>query len=67
LLVGLIVGSTVGMGRIMQGGHYLSDVVFAFYVVWLSCEGVARGFRAWDLRHLPPHHPERRGPRSALR
>jgi len=38
LLVGLMAGSAIGAGRIMQGGHFLSDVVFAFYAVWLSCE-----------------------------
>ncbi|HEX5371150.1 MAG TPA: phosphatase PAP2 family protein [Aquabacterium sp.] len=67
LLIGVVTGSIVGLGRIMQGGHYLSDVVFSFYVVWLSCELIAYGLRQWDLRKLPPHHPARKGPRRALR
>jgi lipid A 4'-phosphatase len=41
LLIGLVAGSVVGFGRILQGGHFLSDIVFAFYAVWLSCELVA--------------------------
>ncbi len=48
--IGLIAGIAVGMGRIMQGGHYLSDVVFSFYAVWLSCELVAFGMRRFDQR-----------------
>lgn len=52
-LTGLLAGSLVGMGRILQGGHYLSDVVFAFYAVWISCELVALGLRKFDSR--APH------------
>ena len=51
VLAGLVAGSTIGLGRIMQGGHYLSDVVFSFYAVWLSCELVAFGLRRYDARH----------------
>jgi len=36
----------VGFGRILQGGHYLSDVLFSFYAIWLSCELVVW----WDHR-----------------
>lgn len=41
LLMGMVAGSLVGLARIMQGAHYLGDVVFAFHTVWLSCEAVA--------------------------
>lgn len=42
----LIVGGALGVMRMAQGGHFLSDVVFAFYAVW---------FVAWVLaRWLPP-------------
>ncbi|MCH8180721.1 MAG: phosphatase PAP2 family protein [Proteobacteria bacterium] len=60
LLVGLIAGSAVGTGRIMQGGHYLSDIVFAFYAVWLSCE-LVRWLDARRLRKAqpPPSRPHR--------
>ena len=59
-LIGLVSGAVIGAGRIMQGGHFLSDVIFAFYTVWLSCELVA-----WiDPRRLqrgqpPPSRPHR--------
>lgn len=66
-IIGLTTGALVGLGRIMQGGHYLSDVVFSFYVVWLSCELVAYGFKRYDLSKLPPWHPARIGPRRAIR
>ncbi|MDR3087226.1 MAG: phosphatase PAP2 family protein [Azoarcus sp.] len=35
-LIGLAFGGIVGFGRITQGGHFLSDVVFAFYFTWFS-------------------------------
>lgn len=41
LLIGTVAGGVVGMGRMMQGGHFLSDIIFAFYAIWLSCELVA--------------------------
>lgn len=41
LLIGLVTGGIVGLGRILQGGHFLSDILFAFFTVWLSCELVA--------------------------
>lgn len=41
LLIGLVVGGAIGLGRILQGGHFFSDVLFAFFTVWLSCEIVA--------------------------
>jgi lipid A 4'-phosphatase len=58
-LIGLVAGAAIGAGRIMQGGHFLSDVIFSFYSVWISCELVA-----WlDRKRLskgrppPPHRP----------
>lgn len=40
-LIGALSGAIIGMGRILQGGHFLSDIIFSFYAVWLSCELVA--------------------------
>jgi lipid A 4'-phosphatase len=34
--IGLVLGGIAGLGRISQGGHFLSDVVFAFYFTWFS-------------------------------
>lgn len=53
-LIGLVSGAVIGAGRIMQGGHFLSDVIFAFYSVWLSCELVAWLDRRRLQRGLPP-------------
>ncbi len=36
LLAGAIIGVVVGGARVIQGAHFLSDVVFAFWVVWFS-------------------------------
>lgn len=35
LCLGVATGATVGLVRIIQGGHFLSDVVFAGYAIWL--------------------------------
>ena len=35
LAAGLALGSAVGLGRMLQGGHFLSDVVFAFWTVYV--------------------------------
>lgn len=51
LLIGMVTGGAVGLGRILQGGHFFSDVLFAFFFVWLSCEIVS-----WlDKRRLSRH------------
>lgn len=36
LLAGLGAGALVGLARIAQGGHFVSDVVFSGFVVWFS-------------------------------
>ncbi|HLX53686.1 MAG TPA: phosphatase PAP2 family protein [Aquella sp.] len=36
IILSLIGGTVVGTVRILQGGHYLSDVVFAGIFVWLT-------------------------------
>jgi lipid A 4'-phosphatase len=41
---GLIVGSIVGAGRILQGGHFLSDVIFSFWAVYFSSQITAALF-----------------------
>ena len=34
LLIGLMAGGLIGLARIVQGGHFLSDVVFSFFSVY---------------------------------
>jgi lipid A 4'-phosphatase len=38
ILVGCVGGGIVGAVRILQGGHYFSDVVLCGVIVWLSAE-----------------------------
>jgi lipid A 4'-phosphatase len=38
MFISLICGSLIGIVRILQGGHYVSDIVFAGIFVWLSAE-----------------------------
>lgn len=34
--IGLVCGGVIGLGRMLQGGHYLGDVLFSFFAVWAS-------------------------------
>ena len=45
--IGMLAGIVVGLGRMAQGGHFLSDIGFAGVVVW-ACHAAIR--QAW-LRH----------------
>ncbi|MDR1229140.1 MAG: phosphatase PAP2 family protein [Azoarcus sp.] len=56
--IGLALGGIAGLGRISQGGHFLSDVVFAFYFTWFSAWLVWRIFRklGW-LAAVPERRP----------
>lgn len=38
---GTAFGSLAGLGRMAQGDHFLSDVVFSFWVVYFCCVAVA--------------------------
>lgn len=53
LLIGLVAGSVIGTGRMLQGGHFLSDIIFAFYAVWVSCEIVMWLEQRWRQRTRP--------------
>lgn len=50
LWLGLALGSLVGLGRLLQGGHFLSDVVFAFWAVYFVSLLLARWFYPPDER-----------------
>lgn len=45
LAIGVAAGTFVGLARIAQGGHFLSDVVFSFFVVYIVIEVVDRAFQ----------------------
>lgn len=38
LVSAIALGSVVGLGRIIQGGHFLSDVFFSFIIVYLTAK-----------------------------
>lgn len=42
LMYGLILGALVGFVRILQGGHFLSDVIFAGWFTYFCYLGIAR-------------------------
>lgn len=46
--LGLGIGCLAGLGRVIQGGHFFSDVVFAFWVVFFTLAAVSY------LLKLPP-------------
>lgn len=46
--IGLACGAVIGWGRMLQGGHYLGDVVFSFFTVWASGQVVLAAWR-WRL------------------
>jgi lipid A 4'-phosphatase len=52
-LTGLFAGSVIGLVRIMQGGHFLSDVVFSLVSIWavhLFVRAIWIRFRALQLQ-----------------
>ncbi len=40
LSLGIITGGLIGLIRIAQGGHFLSDVLFAFFAVYFTAAGL---------------------------
>lgn len=52
LYAGIALGLLVGLVRIIQGGHFLSDVIFAFWVDYLTCAILAKAFHYPSL--IPP-------------
>lgn len=53
LAAGIALGALAGLGRMAQGGHFLSDVVFAFWIVYGSTLLVAH----WVLPRRPRAPP----------
>lgn len=41
LLVGLLIGSLVSLGRIVQGGHFLTDTITSAFIVYFTCQVLA--------------------------
>jgi lipid A 4'-phosphatase len=50
LALSLVVGTGIGVVRIAQGGHYVSDVIFAGWVIWLVYQSLRHTWLHWRLR-----------------
>lgn len=57
MALGLVLGGALSVARIMQGGHFLSDTVFCFLIVWGVAEALAWLFRrqGWLPAPTPGH------------
>lgn len=40
-VAGIVIGSIVSLGRIVQGGHFLSDVLTAGFIVYFTCQAMS--------------------------
>ena len=60
LWFGISVGLVVGLGRNIQGNHYLSDVVFAFWLVYGCALVLARYYDLSLRNHLPARSDDRK-------
>ncbi len=49
LCAGLALGLLVGAGRVLQGGHFVSDVLFAGLAIWITTAAVRQ---SWLLARL---------------
>lgn len=55
--LGLAVGTALGIMRMGQGGHFLSDVIFSFYAVYLTGWALHRVMVRMGLLPDPPRNP----------
>lgn len=49
LWLGLAAGSVFGVARMLQGGHFFSDIVFSFFATWI---GAQLALQLWRWRVL---------------
>ncbi len=60
--LGLVLGTLMGLGRAAQGGHFLSDTIYAAAICWFVALGLSAALR---LNHGPLRMPARSSiPRS---
>ena len=64
MALGLVLGGGLGLARVMQGGHFTSDVIFSFLAVWGTAELLAWWFRrrGWLPRAEDAVNPAQSGP-----
>jgi lipid A 4'-phosphatase len=51
---GIVLGSLAGLVRMAQGGHFLSDVVFAGVFMAMTAAGIQLLFEALESERLRP-------------
>lgn len=51
-ILGTMTGTLIGLGRIMQGGHFLSDVVFSLVAIWGTNLLIRQVWLHWRLGQL---------------
>ncbi|MEX0792543.1 MAG: phosphatase PAP2 family protein [Pirellulaceae bacterium] len=55
LFLGLFLGGGIGVCRIAEGGHFLSDVVWSGAIVYYCCLAVFLGIQSWrEPREISP-------------
>ncbi len=58
LWLGIGIGALVGLGRMIQGAHFLSDVIFSFWVVYFTALLLSRWLygrsRPWEAADPTP-------------
>lgn len=57
--IGVVAGLLVGAGRVLQGGHFLSDIVLAGLVMHGVCLLIRAGWLRWRLRQRLVHARDR--------
>ena len=61
-VAGLLLGGTIGLVRIVQGGHFLSDILFAFLAIWGSSIAIRQVWLRWRFWGLERESAQRRLP-----
>jgi membrane-associated PAP2 superfamily phosphatase len=56
VLLGALAGLGIGMVRVMQGAHFLGDVIASGLMVWIACQAT------WELLNRGPDSPLRHRP-----
>ncbi len=57
--LGWAAGLAVGWVRIVQGGHFLSDVLFAGFILWAVCLGLRSAWLVLSARQRARRNPQR--------
>ena len=63
MAIALILGGLLGAARVVQGGHFPSDVLWAAGIMWFSSVGLLHALRLQDFNETPlavaPKNPRR--------